>query len=135
VEGLIEGRIVHYVLMNGEHRPAIIVKVWDVANMPPENGCSNLQVFMDYGENDGGFEEHPYPLARLKTSVLYDESCVPGTWHWIKRSEKLEKESDWTPIQIRIQSMDLALRCKEHEIDEASLIDLSNRIYEIIKKD
>lgn len=50
MEGLTEGRIVHYVLPDGnhegEHRPAIIVKVWNKTT-----GYVNLQVFVD-GTND-----------------------------------------------------------------------------------
>ena len=53
LEGLTEGRICHFVLENGAHRPAIIVRVWRQGNEhPPENGYSNLVVFMD-GTNDG----------------------------------------------------------------------------------
>lgn len=90
MEGLIEGRIVHYVLQNGTHRPAIIVHVWYTIGegnirTPPENGSSNMQVFMDYDEDDQGYDARPYPLTRMKTSVLYDETGVPGTWHWIEK--------------------------------------------------
>lgn len=66
--GLTEGRIVHYVLENGEIAPAIIVKVWS------ENGTSNLHVFP---WNAGGTE--------LRSSVVYSEEPKPHTWHWISR--------------------------------------------------
>lgn len=57
MEGLTEGRIVHYVLPDGsyagEHRPAIVVKVWRQGDgTPPVDGYSNLVVFVD-GANDG----------------------------------------------------------------------------------
>lgn len=57
MEGLTEGRMVHFVLPDGnntgEHRPAIVVKVWGngLDNLP-ENGYSNLQVLTD-SLNDG----------------------------------------------------------------------------------
>lgn len=83
LEGLTEGRIVHYVLPEdagpsaGQHRPAIVVKVWRVLpeGTPPPNGTSDLQVFTD-GEND------QLPDMMWKTSVEYDEHGGPGTWHW-----------------------------------------------------
>ena len=100
MEGLIEGRIVHYVLPNGrskgEHRPAIIVKVWESHRA---QGTVNMQVFTD-GENDG-LEHHSSvrvpgndePIALRKsantvwgTSVHYSETKEPGTWHWPEKA-------------------------------------------------
>lgn len=90
MEGLTEGRIVHFVLDEIEHRPAVVVKVWRMPDgSPPENGCCNLQVFTD-GSNDryhreylpNGFESG---VAWL-TSRLYSEDKVPGTWHWIEKA-------------------------------------------------
>lgn len=71
------GRTVHYVLNSGpsrgEHRPAIIVRVWD--KIPTDDSLVQLQVFTD-GENDG--EENTV----WRTSVHQDnESKAPGTWH------------------------------------------------------
>ena len=105
--GLIEGRIVHFVMPDGQHRPAIVVRVWYVAvsdgpepiKAPPENGVCQLQVFSD-GTNDLPYheaEEEAFRNAGLdeayvrrgiiwKTSVLYSEACAPGTWHWIERA-------------------------------------------------
>jgi len=74
IEGLTEGRIVHCVIGENEHRPAIVVKVWDHGT-----GCSNLQVFSDgtkASENSVG----------LVTSWLYSENQEPGTWHWIEKA-------------------------------------------------
>ena len=65
MEGLTEGRIVHFVLAEGEHRPAIVVKRWS------EN-CANLQVFVD-GTNDARFD---VPLEALKTGVMWATSVV-----------------------------------------------------------
>lgn len=80
VEGLTEGRIVHYVLPDGrnpgEHRPAIVVKVW-----PSSNGSANLMVFVD-GTNDYA----DYSGAVWATSVPFSEEPQPRTWHWIERA-------------------------------------------------
>lgn len=95
MEGLTEGRIVHYVLPDyehclsaGEHRSAIIVRVWpedEEMRHAQENGVSNLQVFTDYS-ND--FEAgHPAADGQMwATSVPYDEDKLPHTWHWIEKA-------------------------------------------------
>ena len=86
MEGLTEGRVVHYVLPDGphagEHRPAIVVKVWRRGDgSPPANGYSNLQVFVD-GTND-----YPdYSGSVWATSVEYSEEPRPRTWHWIEKA-------------------------------------------------
>ena len=68
------GRIVHFVLPNGEHRPAIIVRVWDSASSP--ESYVNLQVFTD-SDNDG------LQNTMWRISVRQDvENMAPGTWHW-----------------------------------------------------
>jgi hypothetical protein len=87
MDGLTEGRMIHYVLPEdelcrsaGEHRPAIVVKVWN-----KESGVINIQVFTDasndYHEGHAGF--HGLFWA---TSVQYDESGASGTWHFIERA-------------------------------------------------
>lgn len=82
VAGLAVGRIVHYVIDDGPHpgecRAAIIVRVFDRSN-----GYANLYVFYD-GTNDG----EARPLSDMwKTSRLYDENNVRGTWHYPERVE------------------------------------------------
>lgn len=103
MEGLTEGRMVHYVMPDGKHRPATVVQVWRVTQegnirIPPENGCSNLQVFTD-GPNDVPWtdeEKKKFANSSLDenevkhglvwaTSVLYSEEPKPHTWHWIER--------------------------------------------------
>lgn len=81
MEGLIEGRIVHYVLPDdndcltpGQHRPAIVVKVW-------HEGAVNLQVFTDFDNDYPRSDGHIWA-----TSVEYDENKTEGTWHWIERA-------------------------------------------------
>jgi hypothetical protein len=96
MEGLIEGRIVHYVLPDGptkgEHRPAIVVKVWrgelavNSETKQEENmkdTAVQLQVFMD---GDGrGWNDHA-PNIIWRTSVIYSDEKRPGTWHWIEKA-------------------------------------------------
>ena len=66
-------RTVHYVLPNGEHRPAIIVRVWDPS--PTEKSLVQLQVFTD-GSNDG------LQNVEWRTSVHQDaDTKAPNTWH------------------------------------------------------
>lgn len=75
MDGLTEGRIVHFVLPNGEHRPAIIVRVWS-----KETGCVNLQVFTD-STNDG------LDPVEWRTSVSpSQDGKEPYTWHWIEKA-------------------------------------------------
>jgi hypothetical protein len=79
MKGLTEGRIVHYVIPDGpkagEHRPAVIVKVWDFFT-----GYVNLHVLWD-GGNDAADGSRPDPWV---TSVSYSEEQGPRSWHWIE---------------------------------------------------
>lgn len=85
IAGLTPGRIVHYVLpadfgvRANEHRPAIIVQVWDHGY-----GTSNLIVFMD-GSNDAQTSDDQ-PLVRWVTSIVHSDAKWPGTWHFIERA-------------------------------------------------
>lgn len=96
MDGLTEGRMVHYVLSNGQHRPAIVVKVWKVTEQggvprATENGLVNLTVFVD-GRNDilpseNTFDpKNPDILLLRVTSVLYSEEPKLNTWHWIEKA-------------------------------------------------
>ncbi len=85
MEGLTEGRIVHFVLPDGyskgEHRPAIIVKVWPQMR---ESGTVNLLVFTDC-TNDFLAGKASEGLL-WATSVHYSEQPEPRTWHWIEKA-------------------------------------------------
>jgi hypothetical protein len=90
MDGLTEGRIVHYVLpddfeskhgVGGRHVPAIVVKVWRQGETGYPPGTVNLQVFVDGSNDDPKGLTHPRWQAWL-TSVHFDESGAPGTWHW-----------------------------------------------------
>jgi hypothetical protein len=96
MDGLTEGRIVHYVMPDGEHRPAIVVKVWDHDG---PTGTANLQVFTD-GTNDNpwGLEQHEQwnnvgmDASECghghiwRTSIRYSEEKEVHTWHWIEKA-------------------------------------------------
>jgi len=93
MDGLTEGRIVHYVMPNGEDRPAIVVRVWKVSGNC--EGYINLQVFTD-GSNDlnefnikffgHGLEDDISNGILWRTSICYDDSRTPNTWHWIEKA-------------------------------------------------
>lgn len=108
MDGLTEGRIVHYVMPNGQHRPAIIVNTWRDLT-PPCEGYINLQVFTD-GSNDliglpeiyGSMRDQIAHGMLWATSICPDEAeKKPGTWHWI---EKVTPEAP----QIQMTSTDTA---------------------------
>lgn len=89
MDGLTEGRIVHFVMPNGEHRPAIIVRVWDKRE---PDGSINLQVFTD-GRNDAQYFSNQDQIDEVaggtfwKASIQFDEDTKPiGTWHWIEKA-------------------------------------------------
>jgi len=82
MRGFTEGRIVHYVMPDGEHRPAIIVKAWD-KEQSGHDACANLVVFLD-GTNDrevANVSDDPQ-LTEWQTCKACSESMEPGTWHW-----------------------------------------------------
>lgn len=65
------GRIVHYVMSDGRHLPAIITKVWQ-ENATPQTAC-NLQIFGDASTMDS------QPVFD-RTSVSQGDG--PSLWHW-----------------------------------------------------
>jgi len=86
--GLIEGRIVHYVLSNGHHRPAIVVRNWSNPAIAGSNGMVNLIVFAD-GTNDTGAISGSASAQGLfwATSAHYDpKGETHHTWHWIEKA-------------------------------------------------
>jgi hypothetical protein len=86
------GQIVHFVMPNGDHRPAIIMQIWGPA-------CVNLQVITD-GPNDAGYKETEKEALRnfslnpddvkhghvWATSEMFSADPKPGTWHWIEKA-------------------------------------------------
>lgn len=82
MEEVTVGRTVHYVLTDGQHRPATVVRTF-----PGYDGV-NLVVLLD-GTNDStvaiahGFQAGA--LTGWATSVKYSEGKEPFTWHWPER--------------------------------------------------
>lgn len=96
MEGLVEGRIVHFVLDNNipkgvTCRPAIIVNAW---GGELEDGMINIVVFLDGSNDDAGLTtlfqlEYKFSIQfplMWKTSVKYSEAKEAGTWHWPERN-------------------------------------------------
>ena len=69
MEGLTEGRMVHYVA-NSKHYAAVVTHLWS-------DGIVNLYVFPDGS----------YPLDNYApTSVQFDDQVKGNsTWHWIEK--------------------------------------------------
>lgn len=90
MQGLTNGRIVHYVMQaddyteegcyagsgRAHHRPAIVVENWGNDKGDSNSPAVNLIIFAD-APNDG----HPSGTF-CRTSVCYSEGKEPGTWHW-----------------------------------------------------
>jgi len=95
------GRIVHFVLPNGEHRPAIVVRVWpeEFPNNPDDHTGLNLQVFLDGTNDNEAYAGLPLPakIDTLHGTMWYTSAqyamtpdgtgIQPGTWHWPERVE------------------------------------------------
>ncbi len=96
MQGVIEGRVVHFVLPDGSHRPALIVNAWKGGG---EAGSVNLLVFLD-GTNDAFMHDRP-PVPPIgatryadptteeclqgtmwRTSINHSLEPLEGTWHW-----------------------------------------------------
>lgn len=77
MKGLQIGRIVHFVLRNGEHRAAMIVKIVNL-----ELGIVNLTVFTDWG-NDGTIYD-TRGMVHEQSVPFGDQPLtqVARTWHW-----------------------------------------------------
>ncbi len=73
MEGLIEGRIVHFVVSPGQHRAAIVVNVRDKTK-----GTCDLFVFSMPQDERGGFF--------MQIDPRYDEDKAVDTWHWIEKA-------------------------------------------------
>jgi len=97
------GRIVHYILKTGEHRPAIIVRVWpgEYGNDEVKDGI-NVQILLDGGNDKAALrppagqeirgvmgrvtEQECATGSAWRTSVRYDGTgLMSGSWHWPER--------------------------------------------------
>ena len=73
MDGLIEGRVVHYVIGENIHRAAIVINVHS-----KELGTCDLFVFSMPQDERGGFF--------MKTNCDYADTKISGTWHWIEKA-------------------------------------------------
>jgi hypothetical protein len=88
LEGVTEGRMVHFVMADGEHRAAVIVNSWPTISNYVETGTVNLSVLLD-GSNDhskAGVAITADGMLGWATSVPYSETKEPRTWHWIEKA-------------------------------------------------
>ena len=69
MNGLTVGRIVHYVDMEGIHRPCVITWVWN------EAGTVNLHMFCD------AFQDVDDVTL---SSINFDDNQTVDSWHWIE---------------------------------------------------
>lgn len=76
MEGLTEGRIVHYVAYNQRHLAAIVIG-GDFAS-----GSVNLAVFSDMPNVRGGINMG----LQFQAAVPKADPDVPGTWHWPEKA-------------------------------------------------
>ncbi|MCK9521036.1 MAG: hypothetical protein M0R74_18730 [Dehalococcoidia bacterium] len=77
MDGLIEGRIIHYVAYNNRHLAGIVI------GCVPEKRTADLALFTNMANVNGvknfGLQFHQ--------DVAYDGlDKKPGTWHWIERT-------------------------------------------------
>lgn len=73
MDGLTEGRIVHFVVSPDQHRAAMVVNVQD-----KEKGLCDLFVFSMPQDARGGFF--------MSIGVQYDDKKAVDTWHWIEKA-------------------------------------------------
>lgn len=94
MDGLIEGRIVHYVLptglTKGEHRSAVVTKVWQTGGEP--EGAISLTVFPILGDMPD------FPTAYQVDYIHYDENGELNTWHWIEGSQAAKAKAVTTKL-------------------------------------
>lgn len=72
MQGLSEGRIVHYVAYNDRHLAALVIG-GDFAH-----GVVNLAVFSDMPNVRGGVNMG----LQFQAAVPFDDAAAPGSWHW-----------------------------------------------------
>lgn len=79
MQGLTEGRVVHYVAYNGRHLAAMVIGTY----LDGLDSCADLVVYTNMtnaaGKKNFGVQFHQ--------DVRYSEDKMPGTWHWIERAE------------------------------------------------
>jgi hypothetical protein len=82
-------RVVHFVLPDGQHRPASVVRVWGQPEAGIQySGMCNIVVNLDTPNDYGvmGVDPTKEKDTIWRGSVYYSESPQPGTWHWPERT-------------------------------------------------
>lgn len=77
MDGLTEGRMVHYVAGNGAHLAAVVTRLWGA------NGTVNLNVQLPGDGDNGAYDSAP---VERRTSVVFSADPKPNTWHWIEKA-------------------------------------------------
>ena len=77
MDGLTEGRVVHYVAPNGAHLAAIVTRLWGAS------GVVNLNVQFPGDGDNGAYDSSP---VERRTSVVFSADPKPNTWHWIEKA-------------------------------------------------
>lgn len=77
MEGLIEGRIVHYVAYNQRHLAAIVIGVW-----PDPAGKVDIALFTNL-DNVNGVKNFG---LQFHQGIDYSDNKEPGTWHWVEKA-------------------------------------------------
>jgi hypothetical protein len=99
MKGLQAGRIVNYVMKDGQARPLLVARAWG------DSGIVNGVLFVDGSNDDGNLPIQVGPVPRITsevvgiglvkaaatgiwaTSVHFDPKKKPGTWHWPEREQ------------------------------------------------
>ena len=84
------GRVVHFILPSGphrgEHRPAIIVKVW--SDRPEPHTACQLQVFTDCTNDGPEYASGLYWATSVQQAPEHEHRF--GTWHWPEHVPAIE---------------------------------------------
>ena len=74
MDGLVEGRIVHYVAYNNRHLAGIVIGVnQDKVDLVLFTNMANVNGVKNFG-------------LQFHQVIPYNEGKNPGTWHWIERN-------------------------------------------------
>lgn len=80
MQGLIEGRVVHYVMSDDIHSAAVVVQVKNQVK-----GVCDLVVFLSAKESEGHGITPGVPV--YAHNVPYNPDGTETTWHWIEGSK------------------------------------------------
>lgn len=84
MEGLVEGRIVHYVAFNNRHLAAIVIGVGD--DKFPSGVSKPQEVDLTVFTNMKNVNNVKNFGMQFHQDIGFSEEKKPGTWHWIERA-------------------------------------------------